>query len=191
MSGGFAIYDRNHGSKRVCGSCQTCCKLLPVVSIKKPGWTKCQHQRVGKGCMIYNQSTMPFECRVWSCRWLTSADTADMARPDRCHYVIDAMPDMVRVENNDGSSFEHIAIQVWADPAFPNCHRDPALRAYIDRRGELDRMATIVRWSNTRACILVPACLSKDGKPMEFYMHFTDDSRTGNRFVDALAGGEL
>jgi hypothetical protein len=188
MSEQFTIYDATNVGKRVCGSCQLCCKVLPVKGLDKPGWTKCKHQRVGKGCMVYDRTEMPHECQLWSCRWLTGQDTADQARPDRSHYVIDVMPDMVVVVV-DGQQHEKMVMQVWVDSGFPEAMHDPALRAYIERRGKADGIATVVRTSKYHATLVVPPCLSVDGKWIERPIITTEPKGSGNRFVDALAAG--
>ena len=71
---------------------------------------------------------------VWNCRWLVDDDTSPfgLRRPDHVHYVIDVMPDFVRVtEPSSGRQEDQSVMQVWVDPQFPEAHRDPALRAYM------------------------------------------------------------
>src|SRR5215468_3091274 len=95
---------------RKCSGCTLCCKLLPMSSASneratriagemvaqglmrldeaasamkefdKPAGHRCPHQRGGKGCGVYDRR--PFGCRMWTCRWLTNDDTADLHRPD-------------------------------------------------------------------------------------------------------------
>lgn len=117
---------------RQCGSCSLCCKLLPVSSIHKPGFTHCKFQRA-KGCTIY--SARPLSCRLWSCQWLRNEDNRadDLRRPDRARYVIDMLPDYIIVQDNDTKAELKVRIeQIWVDPAFPDAHRDPALRDYLE-----------------------------------------------------------
>lgn len=141
---------------RQCGDCQLCCKLLPVVGLTKAG-VRCQHQRHGKGCMIYSRRPMP--CRLWSCRWLNAGRTEPLRRPDRSHYVIDVMPDVVTLEPHDGSPTTNIqVIQVWVDPDYPDAHRDPELRAYLEGLAQ----AALVRFDSQRAIMLFPPALSSD-----------------------------
>ncbi len=92
---------------RKCGDCSLCCKLLPMPELAKPANKRCKHQRYGKGCAIY--ARRPDSCRTWSCRWLLGEGTDDLPRPDRSHYVIDPMPDFVRMVNKDsGELFTNV-----------------------------------------------------------------------------------
>jgi len=159
---------------RSCGECTLCCRLLPVDdyvaidgrelpgALHKPAGERCPHQR-HNGCAIYDRR--PDCCRMWSCRWLTSDDTRDIRRPDRCHYVIDITPDTVKwVDNATGEWSEILAIQIWVDPKHPDAHKDPALRAYIERRGELDRMVAIIRYSPRLGFVLFPPSMTTTGE---------------------------
>lgn len=157
--------DSNSG--RVCGSCSLCCSLLPVAALAKPANTKCEHQKFAKGCRIYHARGLPRECRVWSCRWLTREGTQGMRRPDRAHYVIDAMPDMIRSVTPDGVSIEWMAIQVWVDPAHPLAYRDAELRAYAKRMADEDGMVTVLRFGNARSIVLVAPSLSGEADWIE------------------------
>jgi hypothetical protein len=174
---------------RQCGSCTLCCKLLPMAS--RPGtvnravtamvdaglatyaeyagarreWTKpagarCQHQR-RTGCAIYAER--PASCRMWSCRWLSSDDTAALSRPDRAHYVIDAVPDYVTAVSQDGEKVDVPVVVIWLDPDFPDAHRDPALRTYLKRRGN-EGMVALIRLDERRGFVVFPPALSSDGE---------------------------
>jgi hypothetical protein len=154
--------DRPPGA-RGCGSCQLCCKLLPVPDLQKPAGTKCRHARVGKGCTIY--ADRPFPCRVWACRWLADATaTAGMPRPDRCHYVIDTAPDYITANAPDGTSRRISVIQVWVDPAFRDAWRTPELRAFMLRQAQQFSLATIIRWSSRDALMVFPPPFDADGE---------------------------
>jgi hypothetical protein len=147
---------------RRCGGCTLCCKLLPTKEINKPANTRCPHQRYGKGCAIYERR--PLSCKTWSCRWLVNNDTGDQSRPDRSHVVIDIMPDYVTIRPNDGGPSTNIeVVQIWCDPNYPDAHRDPAIRAYIARRGE-EGIATLVRWDNRKGLTIFPPAMSSDGE---------------------------
>jgi Fe-S-cluster containining protein len=151
------------GTGRVCGGRTLCCKLLPVPvpELQKPAGVRCKHSRAGKGCAIY--ATRPFACRTFACRWLADRETAGMPRPDRSHYVIDMMEDHVRMVPSDGSPPTRIPVlQVWVDPAFPNSHRAPELRAYMLAMGERHGLATIVRYDNRRAITVFPPPMCED-----------------------------
>jgi hypothetical protein len=169
---------------RHCGGCTACCKLLPmekgrdvragatalaagvltmeeinaaIPDFDKKAGARCPYQRTGKGCSVYDRR--PLGCRFWVCRWLANDDTADMSRPDRAHYVIDMTPDFVTT-----ASGESIAvIQIWIDPDYPNAHEDPALRAFLERRGH-EGYAALIRYNKIDAFFLCPPSMSDDGQ---------------------------
>jgi hypothetical protein len=130
---------------RACGDCQLCCKLMPLPELRKGANTRCQHQRRGKGCMIYRRRPQP--CALWSCRWLTGMDTHDQQRPDRSHVVIDMIPDSIEIRRDDtGASVAVVeVVQIWVDPDYRDAWRTDAVRAFITRRAA-EGVATIVRW---------------------------------------------
>jgi hypothetical protein len=142
-------------SERQCGGCTLCCRLLPVRSLGKKANTRCVHQRTGKGCAVYPKllSVAP-ECRFWNCGWLGGVeDTADLARPDRSHYVIDVMPDYIKASDDiTGEITEVPVVQIWIDPKYPDAHKDPALRAWLDR----NKLIALVRYSGEDAVVLFP-----------------------------------
>jgi hypothetical protein len=163
---------------RQCNGCTLCCKLLPMSAAARPqarstieamiaaglleastmvgvledfdkaAGERCPHQRHGKGCTVY--SRRPFGCRVWSCRWLLEDDTAELARPDRSHYVVDVSPDFIRTD--DGTVVA--VIQVWVDPGYRDAHRDPALRAYLARRAA-EGYAALIRFNADSDCMFI------------------------------------
>lgn len=135
---------------RQCGDCTLCCKLLAVPPLGKLAGQRCKYQR-HTGCKVYRTHTMPPECSIWNCRWLVNDDTADLSRPDRSHYVIDIMPDFITASNNDtGEQFKIQVVQVWVDPRYPEAHRDPALRAYLERRAH-EGIAALIRYDASNA----------------------------------------
>jgi len=154
--------------KRTCGDCQLCCRLLPVdsdglrdlktprVEVHKVAGERCRFQRHGKGCSVYEGR--PLACELWSCRWLIDDEAADLRRPDRSHYVVDVMPDEIMI-TVDGVSRRHDVLQVWVDPAHRDAHRDPALRAYIDKLG----VPAIIRYDSVEGFVLFPPSTSSDG----------------------------
>lgn len=146
---------------RNCGHCQLCCKLVPVKSLGKAAGEKCPHQRFKTGCAIY--ARRPVDCRLWSCRWLNGSDTEDLRRPDRSHYVIDCMPEFVKLtEKTSGDIIKVPCVQVWLDPRFPQAHEDPALRAFLDRRGK-EQVLGLIRLNGTDAFVLWPPSMTGDG----------------------------
>jgi len=164
---------------RKCGDCQLCCKLVPVeeghslldpttgkrtpvTGLHKPAGERCPHQRHHKGCAIY--ARRPRACATWNCRWLVNNDTADMQRPDRAHYVIDILPDYVTLLDNDtGATRDVQVVQIWLDPDYPDAHRDPALRAYLERRAA-EGIIGLVRLDNKRAFPLVAPSITHNGE---------------------------
>lgn len=172
---------------RKCSACQLCCKLLPVRSIDKKANQRCVHQRAGKGCMVYHHRSMPMDCKLWSCQWLTNTDTIGLGRPDRVHYVIDMMPDMIKVEQADGTAAEITVLQIWVDPAFPHAHRDPALRRYVEMIAARDRTPTLIRYTPGHAFVLIAPCLNREGVWLEAGSNLAaEKSATGNRYLDHL-----
>lgn len=143
---------------RKCGECTLCCKLISVRELNKDAGQRCDHQRMGKGCAIYEKR--PMSCRFWNCRWLVEDDTADLSRPDRSHYVVDIMPDFVTAMPDGGEKVHVQVVQVWVDPKYPDAHRDPALRAFLARRGE-EGIAAIIRYNATDAFVLAPPAMNK------------------------------
>jgi hypothetical protein len=161
--GTLTVSFETEGSGRKCGACTLCCKLVPVPTIGKVAGQRCPKSKAGHGCTIYADRPMP--CRLWSCRWLSDAKTAGMPRPDRAHYVIDMEADVISIRE-DGSGVVHQldVIQVWVDPAFPDAHRAPELRAYLLMFAERYRAAAIIRWSSTKAMVLFAPPLTSNGQ---------------------------
>lgn len=151
-------------SKRTCGGCTLCCKLLPVGSLGKGANTRCQHQHVGKGCAVYAQlENVSPECRLWSCMWLVDPDpeAAKLHRPDRCHYVIDILPDIARATPDDGGEpWEFLQMQVWVDPAYPEAADDPTLRAWIEHIAATRNMPALIRFGSRAGYTLAPPSMT-------------------------------
>ena len=146
-------------SNRQCGECQLCCKLLPVEELNKKSGVRCHNQRSGLGCQIY--PTRPLSCRVWSCRWLTDKTTMHLLRPDRSHYVIDQLPDTIRInipasESEEASQEDIPAVVVWVDPKHPDAHQDHRLRNWLNGIN----MVAIIRYDETQGFVLFPPKLT-------------------------------
>ncbi len=160
---------------RKCGDCQLCCVLLPVQDgatvmigdmeidlggLNKPANTRCPHQKHGVGCVLHGTKEMPFSCKVWTCRWLINDDTDDMERPDRSHYVIDVMPEVVGLRDNEtGREFQQEVIQIWCDPKYPNAWDVGELRAYLQRQ----RKCALVRFNTHTSRFLAPPSVTGHG----------------------------
>lgn len=147
---------------RKCGDCSLCCRLLPVVELGKNAGQRCDHQRAGKGCMIY--ATKPFSCAVWNCKWLVDAETAGLPRPDRAHYVIDIMPDYVTMTPEGGQSIRVPVQQVWVDPQHKDAWRTPEFREFMELQAATRGMATIIRWSSRDAVTVFPPAMNSDNE---------------------------
>lgn len=140
--------------QRQCSGCRECCSRLPIKELDKPANTKCRHQSHAHGCGVYNTPLMPFSCAAWNCRWLVNDDTADLSRPDRLGMVIDIMPDFITIRDDDTGATQDVqVVQLWCAPRRPTAHRDPALRAYLERRAA-EGIAAIVRYDAREAFVL-------------------------------------
>jgi hypothetical protein len=209
------IYDADAKHARRCGDCTLCCKLLPMqagayppehvaetaaamiaagwatvesfrgmmADFDKPAGVACQHQSHHRGCKVY--SRRPFGCRYWNCRWLTGDDTADLRRPDRSRYVIDLVPDFVTLTEGDTRTNVEI-VQIWVDSKTPDAWRDPALLAYIERRGK-EGKAALIRFDNKRAIAVFPPSMSMDGQWHEFDHGTPEPQHLGAKLIEGLA----
>jgi hypothetical protein len=178
---------------RSCGDCQLCCKLLPVVEISKAGGERCRHQKVGKGCQVYQQAWhppspsrsaagFPPSCAAWSCRWLIDPETAGLPRPDRCHWVIDPMTDYIALTDDATGERQEVAVlQVWVDPAFPAAHRDRRLRDYLSMVAEKYQIAGLVRWNASDGVVIIAPSIAPDGK-----WHELPSNRTESRLATPI-----
>lgn len=174
---------------RQCGDCQLCCRLLPVRPLAKGANETCRHQKFKKGCTVYRTPAMPLDCSLWNCRWLVNDDTADMSRPDRAHYVVDIMPDFVTVVENETGKKDHVeVVQIWIDPAYPDAHRDPALRAFLMRRAQEGKVA-IVRFDTQKAITLVAPTMASGEQWLEI-IDGTSEARTHSplEIIEAISG---
>ena len=168
--------------QRQCGECQLCCRLLPMKGdtaadtkhllgemqaagmigkepppmlpdFDKKAGLRCQHQKHGVGCKVYGQR--PFGCRVWTCAWLHGVD---LPRPDHGHYVVDVVADEVLMGN-----MPIPAVQVWVDPHYPDAHRCPRLRAFLDQKGNENGAVAVIRYNEADAFVLLPPSLTGKG----------------------------
>lgn len=173
---------------RRCGGCTLCCKLLPVRELKKPANTRCRHQS-SKGCAVYHKPGFPPSCAIWSCSWLVDDDAAGLHRPDRSGYVIDMMPDLVKVTNTEtGEASEIPVIQVWCDPARPDAWRDPALLAYVEKQSLETGTAMLIRYGSARALTAFPPRMNVTGEWAVVANGEMQASERGSLLLDKLAG---
>jgi hypothetical protein len=126
----------------------------------KPAGQRCPHQR-HTGCAVY--AKRPLGCRMWSCRWLVSDDTAELRRPDRAGYVVDMVPDFIRLKPNDGSEpMTMQVVQIWADPKRrDDWFHDEALLRYLERRAA-EGIAALVRFDSHDAVGVFAPAISSD-----------------------------
>lgn len=145
---------------RPCGSCTLCCKLLPVSEIGKKQDEWCKHVVQGAGCGIYK--TRPESCRIWSCHWVLNPDLPDELKPRHCHIVFDVMTDTIEQE---GRVYE--VIQAWCDPVYPDAHREPVVRKYIEYLAKTYGLACLMRLGRARGVVIVPPGLNEEGTWLE------------------------
>jgi hypothetical protein len=171
---------------RQCGDCQLCCKLLPVGSLHKGAGERCKHQRHGKGCVVYDKLwTVAPECKLWNCRWLGNDDADDLRRPDRSHYVVDIMPDYVTINDEQLGELRKEVAQIWCDPDYPDAHRDPALRAWLERK----RLIGLVRYDNQRGVVIIPPAMMDNHQWLEKHSNLNKEApHTFEQVVQALGG---
>jgi hypothetical protein len=169
-------------TKRECGACQLCCRLLPTEEINKPANQRCPKQKHGVGCSIYAER--PMSCALWNCRWLVDQTTGELPRPDRAHYVIDMMPDYV-IATEPGSEPVNVpVIQVWVDPAYPDAHRAPSFRRWLDGQ----RMPAVIRYGSREGFTLLPPCLTGGRGWIEHESKVTRGETTLAEKAEALGG---
>lgn len=164
---------------RACGTCNLCCKLVPVDALEKPANTWCQHAVKKAGCGIY--ADRPIGCRNWSCMWLGDPRaTAALARPDHAKYVVDEGADVIKLNGEPLG-----VMQVWVDPGYPNAWRsDEALKALMLKMARAAKLGTIVRHGNDGAFVVLPPPVSPSG---EWQTHWQDTNRPAMSREDKVA----
>lgn len=91
--------------------------------------------------------------------------------------------DLIQVETPEGP-VEYPVVQVWVDPAHPHAHRDPGLRAYLAKIGEVALVRT-----GAEGFVLVPPQHSEDGQWCEMRSNVRrTETVTEMRLIDKLAG---
>ena len=157
--------------------------------VNKPALTRCKFQSHARGCKVYHkpEKGFPWECGLWSCVWLDGkdSDTAKLSRPDRSHYVIDIMPDYITAEDPKIGQVRIPCIQIWADPKYPDCHRDPELRAWLIRR---HGFVGLVRWSGEDATVLIPPYMMDNGQWLERTQNLAKETHSFSQVLEALGG---
>jgi hypothetical protein len=179
-------------NRRECASCTACCTIMPVEEISKAAHVRCRYLKAAKRCSVYGQPKMPHSCQLWNCRWLVDDEHGDLARPDRSHFVIDIMPDIVRAKDNaTGAEHEFDVIVVWTERGHDDAHRDPGLRRYVDRAAK----PMLVRFADGDAMLICPPSRSDNQGWLEYPRHQPDKNFKGfakrlrerTRLMDARA----
>jgi hypothetical protein len=113
-----------------------------------------------------------------------------MSRPDRSHIVIDLMPDFVTVQDNEtGASHDIEVVQCWVDPKYPDAHRAPEFRAYVERQAEQGKLA-IIRYDSQRCFTLIaPSFTGGDWLERRDGMKLERD-HTMTEIIEAIADTE-
>ena len=80
--------------KRECGSCNLCCKLVPVPALKKDSHEWCKNCNIGVGCKIYKER--PLDCQAFSCAYAMGM-TTESFKPDKVGFymAMDSPNDMM------------------------------------------------------------------------------------------------
>jgi hypothetical protein len=98
-------------TKRECGSCSLCCKVMGVPEVKAEH-TWCPHAKPGAGgCTIYRNR--PELCREFHCMWLIDEKIPDYWYPAKSKIVINP-----KLDGKDA----YVAFVV--DPSYPNRWRE-------------------------------------------------------------------
>lgn len=108
-------------SKRTCGECTLCCKVLGVQEIDKPRNQWCP--LVAKdhhSCTIHSSSSYPVACKNFTCLWLEREELPDYLRPDKIHAFFTSLV---------GES----GLVINLDPGYPLAHLQYPLNDYVRR----------------------------------------------------------
>jgi hypothetical protein len=73
-------------TKRECGTCSLCCKVLSVPEVFSPAGKWCKHFSAGAGCDIHQ--LRPRSCREFSCVWLAEDWLDDSWKPSVSKFVL-------------------------------------------------------------------------------------------------------
>lgn len=73
------------------------------------------------------------------------------------------MPDFITITMPDSVAVKLPVIQVWVDTGYPDAHKDPALRSYLEAK----QAAALVRYNNNTAFTIFPPSLTPNGKWLE------------------------
>jgi hypothetical protein len=97
--------------------------------------------------------------------------------------VIDIMPDYVTNQAANGEKIVIPVVQIWIDPKYPDCHRDPALRAWLTLR---DGFCGLVRNGNDDALLIIPPYLNDTGEWIEKGSNMKEENHSFGQVLQAL-----
>jgi hypothetical protein len=104
-------------SKRECGKCNLCCKLLGVSEIKKPSGQWCDHAQCGKGCAIYDNR--PRSCHDFACLWLQGV-WPEALKPNKTKVV-------------PGTTADRSSVILYVDSDTHSAYRSPEMIKVLDK----------------------------------------------------------
>jgi hypothetical protein len=119
---------------------------------------------------------------MWNCRWLVNEVPKDIGRPDRVHYVIDVMPDFITLQI-DGRSSNIQVVQIWVDPKYPDAHKDPALRRWLEELAE-QGIVGLIRFNSIDCLTIFPPAMSDNRQWNEIQSNSTS---TATRKTHSMA----
>lgn len=73
------------GTAKLCGGCQACCWLFPLLHLDKDRMAPCPHQ-CEAGCAIHDRARHVV-CETFECAWLLEPNWGDELRPDRSKII--------------------------------------------------------------------------------------------------------
>lgn len=169
-------------SKRECGSCSLCCKVLDVPSLYKPAGQWCKHFAAGQGCSIHQ--LRPRSCREFSCIWLAEDWLGDEWKPSVSKFVM--------MWEYDGQ-----CLSILPDPKMPNAWKaEPyysAFKALADKHFAEGRLVMVVEPSR-RTLIMPEQDIVVGGRDDVFAWEITPKPEGGfhvefDRVTDGGKGG--
>jgi hypothetical protein len=128
-------------SKKACGDCTLCCKVMAIEELAKPVSSWCPHCEPGRGCLIY--ANRPIECQTFSCLWLVNDALDPYWKPSKSRLVL--------TTSEDG-------IEIRCDPGFPDAWRKEPYRSEIHQwavSGET-RDVTVIVISGPKIILVTP-----------------------------------
>lgn len=148
-------------TQRTCGDCGQCCRLRPVVALRKAENVRCMWRSFRDGCRVFGKIERPEVCASWNCGWLAGWFEKGQ-RPDRSGYVVDPVVDTVSFGPVGPGGVKYRAIQVWIEAKRPMAHRDPVLREWLIEQAKDKDILAIARCAG-ETTVLVPPRLSDTG----------------------------